>query len=208
LSKAYHLWQTKNYALRITHYDKAIVSTGFTLLLLAPLLLAEFNQLQTFYSSEPYEDWRAVAQILHNQAAPDDVVIAVKAEPAINWYYPAASTPYGTYSRSQPIWEAMNRHKRRWFVLSSYSFKQDQGLREWLQRQGAVKIVIDRRIVLYFHEEGQSKAAMLAQAKQFSLPRKVVTYQSLADQYKAIGDVETGQSFSQLVQLLRDVDSN
>ena len=162
------IWQPKRYALRIRPYLPA----GFTLLLLMPLLAAQINRLDALYISESYEDWRAVAQILQNNAAPGDVVIAVKAEPAINWYYPVAGRPYGTYSRSQSIWEAMNRYKRRWFVLSSYSFRQDKGLRDWLKHQGAVKIAIDRRIVLYFHEEGQSQAAMLDEVKQFLLPRK------------------------------------
>lgn len=176
-------------------YAQTAWRVGLTLLAVTPLLLAEFNQLATHYTSPPYEDWRAVAHILQNHAAPDDVVIAVKAEPAVNWYYSPAAAPFGTYNRSQSIWEAMRNHKQRWFVLNAYSRKVDEGLRAWLKRQGAVTIVIDRRIVLYYHIEGKSKAAMLAEVKQFPLPENAGTYRILADQFKAQGDLESSAAF-------------
>jgi hypothetical protein len=167
-----------------------------------PLFFAQLNQLNTLYNAEQYEDWRAVSQLLQDNAQPQDVVIAVKAEPTMNWYYPPATVPFGTYGRSKPIWQAMQEHQRRWFVLSSYSFKRDEGLRSWLKRQQAVKIGIDRRVVVYFHVEGESLELMLAQVKEFSLPQKPLTYRLLADQFRRAGDAETGNLFYQRAQEL------
>ena len=181
-----------------------IILIGVLLSLIIP---AQWRQLQINYDAEAREDWRAVGQLLLDNALPDDVVIAVQAEPTINWYYPPGNTPFGTYSRSEPIWQAMRQHPRRWFVLSSYSFKRDKGLRDWLDNQNAVKIVIDRRVVVYFHQEGHSGAEMLTQVKNFELPQKPLTYRILADQFKQLGDNETSRAFYQKADELANVSS-
>ena len=165
--------------------------------LLMPLLLAQFDTLQKHYTAGAYEDWRAVGDLLHQNALSTDAVIAVKAEPAINWYAPAWKRPFGTYSRSESIWAEIAQHSRRWFVLNSYSRKQDQGLRDWLQQQNAAQIVIDRRVTVYFSDEGKSAAEILAQVQNFSLPQNAITYQMLAEQFRANGDVETARIFQQ-----------
>jgi len=165
------------------------------LLALLPLVSAQFDQLATFYRAGSREDWRVVGQTLWANATPTDAIIAVRAEPAINWYYPPATAPFGTFSRSQPIWEAIRQHERRWFILSSYSFRRDKGLRDWLDQQGAVTIAIDRRVVVHFHEAGKSKEELLEQVKDFSLPQKAMTYRVLAAQFQQEGDFETSRLF-------------
>jgi hypothetical protein len=164
-------------------------------LALLPLILSQWDQTRSHYAADSREDWRAVGQLLQAEAAPGDAVIAVRAEATINWYYPPAKRPFGTFWRSEPIWQALNQQPRRWFVLSSYSFKHDQGLRGWLTNQQAVKIAIDRRVEVYFHQEGQSFGQMLAQVKNFALPQKALTYGVLADQFKQHGDLETSRAF-------------
>lgn len=181
-----------------------VAYTGLLSLALLPLLLTQSYQLLEYYATGSREDWRAVGQLLQANARPDDAVIAVRAEPTMNWYYPPAAASFGVYSQSQPIWEILNRQPRRWFILSSYSLRRDQGLREWLQRQQAVTIAIDRRVVVYFHEEGQSAAQLLAQVKTFKLPQKPLTYQILADQFKAQGDMETSQQFFERAEQLSE----
>ena len=166
-------------------------------LLLMPLFQAEAGELRAYYTAPAYEDWRAVGQLLQANAWPNDVVIAVRAEPALNWYYPPANAPLDTFTGSDPIWEAMAQHSRRWFVLSSYSFKRDQGLRDWLSQQGAVIIAIDQRLVVYFHQEGLSHLDHLAQAQTFSLPPNPLTYARLGDQFFEAGNLETAQTFYQ-----------
>jgi hypothetical protein len=159
------------------------------------LTFGEVKELLVLYKVDSREDWRAVGQLLQNNARPDDAVIAVKAEPAINWYYPAARAPFGIYNTSQPIWEAMRRHPRRWFVLSSYSYRVDEGLRNWLKANGAVTIAIDRRVVVYLQQQDMSAGELLAQVRTFDLPQKAVTYATLADQLKTQGDLETSRTF-------------
>jgi 4-amino-4-deoxy-L-arabinose transferase-like glycosyltransferase len=171
--------------------------TGLIFLMLAPLVLAEVDELITYYAADSREDWRAVGQLLRDNARPDDAVIAVKAEPAINWYYPPARSAYGALSHSQALWDTMEQHQRRWFVLSSYSYKRDQGLRDWLQQQHAVTIAIDRRVVVHFQQEGLTAGEMLAQVRTFVLPQKSLTYAMLADQFEAVGDFETSRVFYQ-----------
>ena len=65
-------------------------------------------------------------------------------------------------------------------------------------------IAIDRRVIVYFHEEGQSAAQLLAQVKTFKLPQKALTYQILADQFKAQGDLEMSQQFSEKAEQLSE----
>lgn len=200
---SYGISVSVNVILRLNfHRLKYLLQGGLLVLALAPLLLAQADQLLSHYRADSREDWRAVGQLLQANAGADDVVIAVRAEPTMSWYYPPAAAPFDRYGRSQPIWEALNRHQRRWFVLSSYSFKQDQGLRDWLRNQGAIKIAIDRRVVVHFHEEGQTPGQMLAQVKTFSLPQKALTYRVLADQFRQNGDMATSRAFYQRAEEL------
>lgn len=174
-----------------------LIGGALLLLALGSLLRAEAAELQAHYAAGSREDWRAVGRLLEENARPEDAVIAVNAEPAINWYYPAASAPFGTFNRSAPIWQAMDRHPRRWFVLSSYSFRRDKGLRDWLAAQQAVYIPIDRRVVVYFQAEGLSGPELLDQVKTFALPPRALTYAALADQFGRYGDLETSRRFYQ-----------
>jgi len=188
---------------------KSLLVSGLSFVVLIPLISAQMAQLTIYYATESREDWRAVGQMLYDNTGPNDVVIAVNAEPAINWYYPPAKVPFGTFGRSTPIWQAMNQHQTRWFVLSSYSFKQDEGLRDWLKQQGAVTIAIDRRVVVHFHQEGLSFEEMLARVKTFTLPQKALTYRILADQFRQAGDLETSQLFNQkAAELAQDIPEN
>jgi hypothetical protein len=82
-------------------------------------------------------------------------------------------------------------------VLSSYSFKRDKGLRDWLRENQAVTIAIDRRVVVYIQQEGLSARELLAQVGAFALPPKALTYAVLADQFKGQGDLEAGRIFYQ-----------
>lgn len=171
--------------------------TGLLILVLLPLTAAEFDELRAHYGADSREDWRAVGRLLADNARPGDVVIAIKAEPAINWYYPPASAPFGTYSRNQPLWQAMDEHPRRWFVLSSYSQYLDKGLRHWLDRHQAVVIEIDRRIVVYLQDDELSSRELLSQVRSFVLPQKAQTYATLADQFKRHRDFQTSRAFYQ-----------
>jgi 4-amino-4-deoxy-L-arabinose transferase-like glycosyltransferase len=173
----------------------SLLAGGLLVAIMTFFIFGEVKELLVQYRVDSREDWRAVGQLLQHNARPTDAVIAVRAEPAINWYYPHAYTPFGTYNTSQPIWEAMRRHPRRWFVLSSYSYKVDEGLRNWLKVNEAVTIAIDRRVVVYIQQEGRSAGELLAQVRAFALPQKALTYATLADQLKAQGDLETSRAF-------------
>lgn len=177
---------------------------GVLFLAVLLLILAQSDELTRYYAADSREDWRAVGQLLHANAGSNDAVIAVKAEPAINWYYPPATAPYGALTNSEAIWQMMQAHPRRWFVLSSYSFKRDEGLRDWLREHHAVTIAIDRRVIVYFQQEDLTFEQHLAEVKTFALPQKALTYASLADQFKAGGDLETSQLFYQKAIELAD----
>jgi 4-amino-4-deoxy-L-arabinose transferase-like glycosyltransferase len=172
-----------------------LLYVSLVLLVTMPLILAELNELLTHYAGDAREDWRAVGQMLQANATPADAVIAVNAEPALNWYYPPAKAPFGLYNRSEPIWAAIKQHQRRWFVLSSYSFKRDEGLRQWLKEHQAVTIAIDRRVVVYVQQDGLTAGELLAQVRRFALPQKAPTYAALADQLRQHGDLESSRTF-------------
>lgn len=182
----------------VVRFDpRKLLYAGLLVLLVTPLLFAEWSELSTYYATEAREDWRAVGRMLQANVSPDDAVVAVNAEPALNWYYPPAKAPFGTFNRSEPIWAALKQHQRRWFVLSSYSFKRDAGLRQWLKENDAVTIAIDRRIVVHIQQEGTPARELLAQVVTFDLPQKALTYATLGDQLRQYGDLETSRTFYQ-----------
>lgn len=165
--------------------------------LLLPLSLVQATSLLAYYTADPYEDWRTVGELLNRHARPDDAIIAPQAEPAINWYYPEAAAPLGTFLDNDTLRETIMAHPRRWFVLSSYSYRRDERLRAWLVEQGAVRLVIDRRIVVYYHRPGLPAAQLLAEVQRFELPAKPLTHLFLGDQFSSHGDYKTGRAFYQ-----------
>ncbi len=184
--------------------SQQLLLIGILALAVTPLIVAEMNELSIHYTATTREDWRAVGQMLQANASPADAVIAVNAEPTMNWYYPPARAPFGLYNRSEPIWAAISEHRRRWFVLSSYSYKRDQGLRDWLRDHQAVTIAIDRRVVVYIQQEDLSVGELLAQVSTFALPQKALTYATLADQLHQQGDLETSRTFYERAIALAD----
>ncbi|MEM7347357.1 MAG: glycosyltransferase family 39 protein, partial [Chloroflexota bacterium] len=173
----------------------SILSLTLVCLLLLPFISSERVELQTHYNTGSREDWRAVGQLLHAHAGPTDAIIAVRAEPTMNWYYPRATVPFGTFTTTQAIWQIIDNHPRRWFILSSYSRRRDEQLRDWLNNNGAVVIGVDRRVVVYLQQAGMSKADLLAEVKTFDLPHKPITYASLANQLSRHGDLEAARFF-------------
>jgi len=172
------------------------LQTGLSLALLLPLLLAQGVAWQAWLNAGPREDWRAAAQLLRQNAAPGDFVAAVNAAETLDWYLPGVQTSPGRFGHNRVFWQAVRGYSRHWFVLSSYSRQVgDQALRDWLEQHGAVKIPLDRRVTVYFHADGQTRAQMLAQAARFNLPAKPLPLVSLADQLAARGQTESAADF-------------
>jgi 4-amino-4-deoxy-L-arabinose transferase-like glycosyltransferase len=166
------------------------VLLGFTL-----ILRGQTKELRLYYQPGSREDWRAVGQLLQQNAAPNDAVIAVRAEPAINWYYPPGAAPFGFYHADENIQQAVNTHTRHWFVLSSYSARRDSAWRDWLAGRPAVRLAIDNRIELFFHQDGLSMPQLLALAQTFPLPPNAITHAIMADQFVHAGEVQTGRQY-------------
>jgi len=70
-------------------------------------------------------------------------------------------------------------------------------LRDWLRENGAVTIGIDRRVIVYVQQHGLNAKELLAQVDTLALPQKAFSYATLADQFKAQGDLPTSRIFYQ-----------
>lgn len=195
--------------IQLTYYLEKVIGSQplarlLTSLMVVGLLSGELADLVVYYGADSPEDWRAVGQLLRDNAQPTDAVIAINAEPAINWYYPPATRPFKHYYRRGVIQQTLRQHDRRWFILSSYSYNRDQSVREWLKQQGAVLIAFDRRVVVYFHHRGRSPGELLAEVETFVLPPKAYTYEILARQFAAQGSRQASEAFySQARQLAK-----
>ena len=185
------------------NYRQPLLS-GLLCLGLLPLFSPDTPGVQSAYAFARHEDWRAVGQLLQAYAGPDDAVIAINAEPTMNWYYPSAAAPFGTYNRTPAVAQKIDEHPKRWFVLSSYSRGRDDPLREWLRRNEGVIIGIDRRVVLYVQQRGVSARDLLAEIKAYDLPPKALTYATLARQLKAIDDTATSKKYYEIALTLTD----
>ncbi len=172
-----------------------ILTILLIILFLLPVLQGEHEELQAYYTADPREDWRAVGTFLNQYAGSDDAIIAPRAEPTMNWYYPSATVPFGHYLNTANVSRAINNHQRRWFILSSYSHRRDKDIHEWLSNNGAVLIGIDRRVVIYLQEAGKSKVNLLAELEDYTLPEKPLTYATLGRQYYLQGDHALGRSY-------------
>lgn len=199
------VWSSRNICRLLLRGNAPQIAWGLLVIMLSPLIYTEIDEVMTYQFSDSYEDWRAVATMLEANATPDDAVMAIRTESTMNWYYPARTFPLNTFNQQTAIQEQLWHHNRRWFVLSSYSRKRDQSIREWLTDHGAVLIAIDRRVIVYFHESGLSHAEHLAKVKQFKLPQKAHTYGLLAVQFERAGDQATSRTlYEQAIRLAKN----
>lgn len=199
------VWSNQQILRPLLRVNASQIAWGVMVIMLGPLIYTEIDEVMTYQSNDSYEDWRAVATMLEANATPDDAVMAIRTESTMNWYYPARTFPLNTFRQQTAIQEQLWQHNRRWFILSSYSRKRDQTIREWLTSHGAVLIAIDRRVIVYFHESGLSHAEHLAKVKQFDLPQKPHTYGLLAVQFERAGDQATSRAlYEQAIRLAKN----
>lgn len=142
-------------------------------------LYADINRL---YYEKDKEDWRLVGNFIARNARPDDAVIAVKAEPAMNWYYPPATAEGNTYSKLEVIQDTVSKSERSWVILSIYSSGIDSNIKAWLSdsEHGSVKLVLDPVITVYYLGHNVEKAQLLQEIQGFALPVNHELYASLA----------------------------
>jgi 4-amino-4-deoxy-L-arabinose transferase-like glycosyltransferase len=134
------------------------------------------------YYNKDKEDWRLVGDFIASNAGPNDAVIAVKAEPAMNWYYPPATTDGNRYSKLEIIQETVAQAERSWVILSIYSSGIDANIKAWLSdgEQGAVRLTMEPVITVYYLGHNVDKDQLLKEIQSFALPVNHELYASLA----------------------------
>jgi len=152
-------------------------------LLIGGLVFADFDaDIYRLYYQKDKEDWRLVGNFIARNAHPGDAVIAVKAEPAMNWYYPPATAEGNTYSKLEVIQDTVSKSERSWVILSIYSSGIDSNIKAWLSdsEHGSVKLVLDPVITVYYLGQNIDKEQLLQEIQGFALPVNHALYASLA----------------------------
>lgn len=159
-------------------------------LLFGGLVLANFSGgLERLYSDKSKEDWRLVGQFINQNAGPSDKVIAMRAEPAINWYYPQGWAAPNYFWTLDEIRETVAEARRSWVILSIFSATVDDRVEAWLTEQGAVKFELDPLITVYYLGVNATPDQLLAEAQHFALPVNAALYASLAVQNRSRPDI-------------------
>jgi uncharacterized membrane protein len=152
-------------------------------LLIGGSIFADFSaDLDRLYHNKDKEDWRLVGNFIAANAGPHDAVITVKAEPTMNWYYPPATADGNHYSKLEVIQETVAQAERSWVILSIYSSGIDANIKAWLSdsEQGAVRLVLDPVITVYYLGHKVDKEVLLQEIQGFALPVNHELYASLA----------------------------
>ena len=152
-------------------------------LLLSGFIFVNFGGgLDRLYQRKNKENWRAVGELVARNAGPDDVVIAMKAEPVINWYYPRAWTPPNYYDSLEHIQAAAAKGRRTWLILSIFSSGVDAKVKSWLRQNEpeAVRFGIDPAISVYYFGSHATREQLLDEVRGFTLPADHLLYASLA----------------------------
>ncbi len=159
---------------------QARLSVGLLAVLLA---LALFNfgvGLSRYYRQQDKEQWRLVAEFVAANAGPNDAVIAFRAEPTMNWYYPRAWTAPNYYQNLASVQQAVAGSERSWVILSIFSSGADAKIKAWLSEQQAVRFVLDPVIHVYYLGHNIPHDQLLAEIQNFALPVDHALYASLA----------------------------
>jgi hypothetical protein len=145
--------------------------------------------LERLYFTKNKEDWRLVGDFINQNAGPDDAVIAMRAEPAINWYRPQAWAAPNYFWTLDEIQESAAEAQRSWVILSIFSATVDDEVAIWLSEQGAVTFELDPVITVYYIGPDVPPDQLLAEAQRFALPVNHALYASLGAQNRSRPDV-------------------
>jgi 4-amino-4-deoxy-L-arabinose transferase-like glycosyltransferase len=155
-------------------------------LILSGLVLVNFSDsLGQLYFTKNKENWRLVGEFIAQNAGPADKVIAMRAEPAINWYYPRAWAAPNYFWTLDEIRETVAEAERSWVILSIFSSAVDDEVEIWLSEQGAVAFELDPTITVYYVGSGTVPDQLLAETQKFALPVSHTLYASLGAQNRS-----------------------
>jgi uncharacterized membrane protein len=150
-------------------------------LILASLVLVNLTGgLGRYYREPDKENWRLVSNFIAANAGSDDVVIAFKAESAMNWYYPQIWVGPNYYENLEVIKATTVQARRSWVILSIFSADTDAKVKAWLSEQQAIRFVLDPVIHVYYLGHNVSADQLLAEIQGFGLPVDHALYASLA----------------------------
>ncbi len=160
------------------------------LLLLSALVFNDFyGGLERLYVDKNKEDWRLVGNFINQNAGPADKVIAMRAEPSINWYRPSAWTAPNYFWALDEIKETAASAPRSWVVLSLFSAPVDNQVKTWLNEQGAIHFPLGPLITVYYLGPAATPDQLLAEVQRFALPMDPALYFSLGQQNRSRPDV-------------------
>lgn len=164
----------------VAHTGRPKLAAGLGLVLAAGLLLAWGGNLFDYYRLPHKENWHLVADFIAANANPNDAVIAVHAEPTLNWYYPPAAAVPNTYNKLATIKQKVAQSRRAWVILSIFSAEYDARVKAWLSEQHAVRLTLDPVIAVYYLGHNVPPNQLLTEIQSFALPVNAALYASLA----------------------------
>lgn len=155
-------------------------------LIFGGFVLTDFGGgLERLYFNKSKEDWRLVGEFINQNVNPTDKVIAMRAEPAINWYYPQGWAAPNYFWTLVEIRETVAESRRGWVVLSIFSASVDDQVEAWLTEQGAVRFELDPLVTVYYVGLDATPDQLLAEAQRFALPVNAALYASLGAQNRS-----------------------
>jgi uncharacterized membrane protein len=147
------------------------------------VLLASVAGLTGLYVEQKNENWRLVSQFLAQNAQANDAVMAVNAESTLNWYYPPARAGVNSFDTLAAIQAKVAQSRRSWVIVSVFSdYLGDEVLkiRAWLGEQGAIRMVFDPVIDVYYLGPETNPPQLLQEIQSMALPVDHALYASLA----------------------------
>ncbi|GAB4446254.1 MAG: hypothetical protein Fur0044_42480 [Anaerolineae bacterium] len=159
------------------------VSKGALLILSGLLVWAMGTALNQLYVEQKNENWRLVSQFLAQNSQPGDAIIPVNAEATMNWYYPPARAELDRFDTLVAVQAEVAQARRSWVIISIFSNYIGEDLlkmRAWLGEQGAIRLVFDPVIDVYYLGSDTNPPQLLKEIQTMALPVDHALYASLA----------------------------
>ncbi len=159
------------------------VSKGALLILSGLLVWTMGTALGQLYVEQKNENWRLVSQFLAQNSQPGEAIIPVNAEATMNWYYPPARAELDRFDTLAAVQAEVTAARRSWVIMSIFSnYIGDDVLkmRAWLGEQGAIRLVFDPVIDVYYLGPDANPPQLLKEIQTMALPVDHALYASLA----------------------------
>lgn len=188
---------------RLTRVQARRLGAIVAVVLMLGLAVITLPQVRGYYQ-ESREDWRAIGQMLEENARSEDTLVLLGMEPYLG-FYGATAAQRGISARSVADLKTAHAAGRPlWILLTPYRERlpEAEAIQGWVSQQPNLDFDFGLGMHLYYLQAGRDRPALWQVARQFDLPAQPEVLASKGRILRSLGERRAAQqAFTQAADL-------